>query len=436
MAATVAIPVGDVLVTVPAGGRYGIEYDQGRRQVTIRPKDARSAQLLREVAPTVSRNHLAARLGMSLADKPAEPAMVQPRKPKNGKAVKADRPRQLTTMIGQETARLRLLTRVKGCRRNGKVIGPVLFYGPPGVGKTTLARMVVDAANGNEERIANGERPIGKTVTAMGRNLSMPERLREELDKLSHDEIDVFFIDEIHRMRPQIQELLYPAMEDGTICLPVAGNSGGRKVTKEIELPEFILVGATTQLGKLEEPMQDRFSGGRYELTHYTVDECVQIIERRAEGHTVRGEPAPIKIEPEATLAIAQRSRGTARVACDLFDTVWNYTTELADSGDVPITMDSAGFAFDIEEIDSMGLDKSHRRVIETICKTYRGGPIGAKPLAASCGIEVSDLEDLELFLLRAGLVEHSGRGRKATRLAFDHLGLPIPNTLDVDSEM
>lgn len=309
-------------------------------------------------------------------------------------------------MVGQDRARTMLTVEVRGAALRGTHPGHVLLYGPPGLGKTSLAELVASLSG-------------GQLVRAVGSQLSSPEILVSTLsnlrwvDQRSRPVVDTLFVDEIHRLPPRIAELFYMAMEDNRIEYTT-----GRGQTKRIEsmiLPPYVLVGATTLPGYLEQPFRDRFSL-KLSLDYYTVEQLLAIITGAADEQLV-------KIDPAAALLLAERSRATPRVALRLLTSSTNYAYAVAGTSDVPVTVDTVTQALSLEEIDALGLDRDDRAVLHALCAKHRGGPIGLDNLAASSGVDTHTVvEAIEPYLIRAGLIGRTPRGRVATELAFDHL--------------
>ena len=307
------------------------------------------------------------------------------------------RPKTLTEFIGQAKLRETLGVFIEAARRRREPLDHVLLFGPPGLGKTTLAHIVAREL-GSQIRVTAGpvlERAgdLAAILTSLGAG-------------------DVLFIDEIHRIPPAVEEILYPAMEDGKLDLVIGSGPGARTV--ELKLSPFTLVGATTRAGLLSQPFAARF-GITHRLDYYDPSALRTIVLRSAE---ILGCP----IDPEGATEIAGRSRGTPRIANRLLRRVRDYT-EVA--GERSITAEGARTALDKLEVDHHGLDDLDRRILTAIIDRFGGGPVGLSALAASLGEDKGTLEDLyEPFLLQSGFLARTPRGRVATGQAYRHLGL------------
>jgi Holliday junction DNA helicase RuvB len=315
------------------------------------------------------------------------------------------RPRRLADFIGQDAVKDQLAVSIAAAASRGESLDHVLFAGPPGLGKTSLAQIVA----------AELEVPFVQTA---GPALERKGDVAAFLTAL--EPRSVFFVDEIHRLARALEETFYPAMEDHCLPITVGQGAGARVVT--IDLPPFTLVGATTRAGLLSTPLRDRF-GIQHRLEHYGPADLARIVRRSAR---LLG----VAIEDGGAVAVADRSRGTPRVANRLLRRVRDYAEV---HGDGVVTADVASSALDLLEVDRLGLDRLDREILRTICRKFAGGPVGLSTLAASVGEEQDTIEDVyEPYLLQLGLIERTPRGRAATRLAFSHLGLeqPAPLTL------
>ena len=307
------------------------------------------------------------------------------------------RPRSITEYIGQEKAKRNLEVFIEGAKRRGEPLDHVLLHGPPGLGKTTLAAIIA-----NEMGVA-----LRKTS---GPAIEKPKDLAALLTNLNEN--DLLFIDEIHRMNRTVEEILYPAMEDKQIDIIIGQGPAATSIC--LELKNFTLVGATTRSGQLSSPLRDRF-GIDLKLELYTPEDLRKIIERSASI-------LKVPIEPDGAYEIASRSRGTPRIANRLLRRVRDFAEVY---GDGTITRTLADNALIRLEIDKDGLDAMDRRLLESIIKNYGGGPVGLDTIAATINEESITIEDVcEPYLMQQGFLTRTPRGRCATRLAYDHLGV------------
>jgi Holliday junction DNA helicase RuvB len=309
------------------------------------------------------------------------------------------RPQTFADYTGQEKAKGNLAVYIEGARRRGEPLDHVLLHGPPGLGKTSLAAIIA-----NEMGVT-----LRKTS---GPAIEKPKDLAALLTNLNEN--DILFIDEIHRMNRSIEEILYPAMEDRQIDIIIGQGPAATSIC--LKLKSFTLIGATTRSGQLSSPLRDRF-GIDLKLELYTAEELTRIIERSAR---LLGIP----VEPDGAREIASRSRGTPRVANRLLRRVRDFAEVI---GDGVVTRTLADEALTRLEIDRTGLDAGDRRLLQSIIRNYGGGPVGLETLAATINEEAVTLEDVyEPFLLQQGFLTRTPRGRCVTRLAYEHLGLPV----------
>jgi Holliday junction DNA helicase RuvB len=315
------------------------------------------------------------------------------------------RPRSLDEYIGQDHIRNNLTVSIAAARQRDEALDHVLLYGPPGLGKTTLAYVI-----GHEMGV-----PVRATA---GPVIERPGDLAAMLTNLQRHE--VLFIDEIHRLPPAIEEILYPAMEDYELDIVIGQGPSARSV--KVPVQRFTLIGATTRAGLLTSPLRARF-GITHRLDFYTERDSEEIIRRSARLLNV-------EVEPAASVELARRSRGTPRIANRLLRRTRDYAQVRADGR---ITHDVAKAAMDLLEVDALGLDEVDRRLLRTIIDKFGGGPVGVGSIAAAISEEKDAIEDIfEPFLIQAGFLERTPRGRVATARAYEYFGLTAPgrNTL------
>lgn len=309
------------------------------------------------------------------------------------------RPQYLEDYIGQTKAKETLKIYIEAAKARGEALDHVLFYGPPGLGKTTLAGIIAN------------EMGVNMKVTS-GPAIEKPGEMAAILNNLQ--ERDVLFVDEIHRLNRQVEEVLYPAMEDFAIDIVIGKGAGARSI--RLDLPKFTLVGATTRAGMLTAPLRDRF-GVVNRLEFYTAEDLQTIVLRSAQ---VLG----VEIDPKGALEIARRSRGTPRLANRLLKRVRDFA-QVKYNG--VVTEEVAVFALDLLEVDRFGLDYADRTILTTMIEKFGGGPVGLDTLAAAIGEDSGTLEDVyEPFLLKNGFIQRTPKGRTATALAYQHLGFSM----------
>lgn len=307
------------------------------------------------------------------------------------------RPQLLNDYIGQEKAKKNLKVYIEAAKQRGDALDHVLFYGPPGLGKTTLAGIIAN------------ELGVHMKVTS-GPAIEKPGEMAAILNNLQEN--DVLFVDEIHRLNRQVEEVLYPAMEDYAIDIMIGKGATARSI--RLDLPKFTLVGATTRAGLLTAPLRDRF-GVVHHLEFYTEKELQTIIIRSAK---VLG----VEIDEAGALEMAKRSRGTPRLANRLLKRVRDFAQVKYDG---KITKEVADFAMDLLEVDRYGLDQTDRLLLTTIIERFSGGPVGLDTLSAAIGEDAGTIEDVyEPYLIKNGFLLRTPRGRMVTELTYHHLGI------------
>ncbi|MDO5589569.1 MAG: Holliday junction branch migration DNA helicase RuvB [Lachnospiraceae bacterium] len=307
------------------------------------------------------------------------------------------RPQLLDDYIGQAKAKEMLDVYIRAAKERGDALDHVLFYGPPGLGKTTLAGIIAN------EMGVNIKITSGPAIEKPGEMAAILNNLQEK---------DVLFVDEIHRLNRQVEEVLYPAMEDYAIDIMIGKGATARSI--RLDLPKFTLVGATTRAGMLTAPLRDRF-GVVNRMEYYTIEELTTIIKRSARV-------LDVKIDEEGALALARRSRGTPRLANRLLKRVRDFA-QVKYEGD--ITKEVADYALDLLDVDKEGLDQTDRELLLTIIEKFAGGPVGLDTLSASVGEDAGTIEDVyEPYLLKNGFIQRTPKGRIVTDKAYVHLGI------------
>ena len=310
------------------------------------------------------------------------------------------RPQTLQDYIGQQKAKEILSIYIEAARQRNDALDHVLFYGPPGLGKTTLAGIIANEMNVNLKDTS------GPAIEKPGEMAAILNNLQEG---------DILFIDEIHRLNRQVEEVLYPAMEDFAIDIMIGKGTSARSV--RLDLPKFTLVGATTRAGLLTAPLRDRF-GVIQHLEFYSIEELVLIIQHSARILNV-------EIDEKGAVELARRSRGTPRLANRILRRVRDFAQVRYDGR---ITEEVANTALDLLDVDKLGLDQTDRHILTTMIDKFHGGPVGLDTLAAAIGEDNGTIEEVyEPYLIKNGLIMRTPRGRVVTELCYHHLGLEFP---------
>ncbi|MBR4831653.1 MAG: Holliday junction branch migration DNA helicase RuvB [Butyrivibrio sp.] len=315
------------------------------------------------------------------------------------------RPRSLDKYIGQKKIKESLKIYIEAAKNRGECLDHLLFYGPPGLGKTTLAGIIA------------AEMGVNIKITS-GPAIEKPGDMAAILNNLQEN--DVLFVDEIHRLNRQVEEVLYPAMEDYAIDIMIGKGPTARSI--RLDLPHFTLIGATTRAGMLSAPLRDRF-GMIHKMEFYDTDELCEIIMQSAR---VLG----VEVDPKGTVEMARRSRGTPRLANRILKRVRDYAQVKHDG---VITESIAQTALDLMDVDKMGLDHTDRNILFTMIDKFGGGPVGLDTLAAAIGEDAGTIEDVyEPYLIKNGFINRTPRGRVVTDTAYTHLGLENPTDSEV----
>jgi len=322
---------------------------------------------------------------------------------------RAIRPKRLEDYVGQRAMREQMSIFIQAALGRGEALDHVLIFGPPGLGKTTLANIIANELGVNVRHTSGPVLEKAGDLAALLTNL---------------EPRDVLFIDEIHRLGAVVEEVLYPAMEDYQIDIMIGEGPAARSI--KLDLPPFTLVGATTRAGLLTSPLRDRF-GIVHRLEFYSVEELGRIVARSAR---ILGS----EITPEGAVEVARRSRGTPRIANRLLRRVRDFAQVMADGR---ITEEVAGRALEMLDVDPNGFDQSDRRLLLTMMEKFEGGPVGLDNLAAAIGEERGTIEDvLEPYLIQQGFIMRTPRGRVATRNAYLHFGLKPPQRTNINEEI
>jgi Holliday junction DNA helicase RuvB len=396
------------IVRVPAGGSFTVDVAGA-----VVPLDRTSQALLKEKG-SMSTDFAAFAAQMGIRMSPKEDVVPA----ETTQAPRVVRPRSVTSMVGQDSLRLDLMAHVKGAQALGEQIGDVLLYGPSGLGKTSLAELIAHETGGTLHSIEAGA-------------IDSPKTLIGELSKLAKG--DVLFFDEAHGLTRRVERALLTIMETREVDMPVG--SGSSKTTEKRRLPECTFVCATTDPGDLSDPFRNRFAFTA-ELQYYTVDELTEILLSAAAANRRHGEPAPIEIKEAAAFELAKRGRGTPRTAINHMHAVHRFLAAQAGDAEVVIEPDAVDY-LSLKGIDEHGLTDADRRLILTIIKVYRGGPVGIERLAPSLGVSHRELRNvIEPYLIRTKRLMRADGGRIVTDEGYRCVGMDVPPTAPLASSI
>lgn len=352
-------------------------------------------------------------LGVNVAEQ--RPTIRRPRPQKDQQAHAANRPDELTTMIGQDEQRTLIMLSIAGARARGAHLGHFLIDGPPGCGKSSLAYLIAQQTG-------------GKVIERVGADMNSITALRELIKEIAEGRLNrvtnVVYIDEIHELRERTMSMLLLVMENFQITLTEGRGVDAEPVTHK--LPPFVLVASTTMPGTLSRPFMSRFEN-KITVDYYDHDQLAEILARSAESQGA-------KLDPEAAQHIAQRGQETPRIALHLLTQAWNYACMFGDKT-APITLEIAEKALNLRKIDDLGLDEAQQKLLKVLCRA-KGRPVGLNSLATSCDVDPRTIQNMtEPYLVRSGLIERVANGRKAKAAAFRHLGLVVPARVQTEED-